>query len=206
MPADGGLSLTGDWAEATRIAKTLVDRFEKAVDRAVLKEANYLRGQMVKGITSGAPGGNPFKPLSPMTLALRSAGGFGGSKPLIGRTSALRMSIAVVRLGGGRVFVGVHRSAKGADGRSLLNIAKLMEFGGESTHTLRQRRYLMARLREAGVQLEKGTSSVPIGGKLIIPARPFIGPIIAAHAKPADVKKRFIAEIARAMGGDLGRG
>ena len=206
MPADGGVTLSPDWGQASRIASTMQGRFTKALDRAVMKEAQFLRSHMVKGIASGAPGGNPFKPLSPMTLALRAAGGFGGSKPLI-RTGALRGSITVVKLSGGRVFVGVHRSAKGADGKGLANVAALMEFGGTSTHTLRQRRYLMAKLRQAGITLPKGGGGgVPIGGKIIIPARPFVAPVLSTYAKPSDVKRRFYAEIAAAMGGDFGKG
>lgn len=206
MPADGGVGLSGGWADASRIATTMQGRFQKALDRAVMREAQFLRGKMVQGIASGAPGGNPFRPLSPMTLALRAAGGFGGSKPLI-RTGSLRSSITVVKVGGGRVFIGVHRSAKGADGKSLANVAALMEFGGTSTHTLRQRRYLMAKLRQAGISMPSGGGGgVPIGGKIVIPARPFVQPVIAAYAKPAQVRARFYASIAADMGGDFGKG
>jgi hypothetical protein len=221
--ADGGITLTGDWGEASRIASTMQSKFARALDRAVMREAHYLRSLMVKGIVSGAPGGNPFKPLSPMTLALRSAGGFGGTKPLI-RTGALRGSITVIKVGGGRVFVGVSRSARSADGKSLANIASIMEHGGTTTHTLRQRRYLMAKLREAGIDIAKfgrgpltrdakgryqrgqtTGSGVPIGSQIQIPARPFIGPILRVYAKPVDVRARFYASIAADMGGDFGK-
>jgi hypothetical protein len=203
MPADGGVTLSPDWAQASRIASTMQGRFTKALDRAVMKEAQYLRGMMVKGIASGAPGGNPFKPLSPMTLALRSAGGFGGTKPLI-RTGALRSSITVIRLSGGRVFVGVSRSAKGADGKSLANLGELHEFGGTSTRTLRQRRYLAIKLREAGISMPKG-GGAPLGSKITIPARPFIGPVLKTYAKPADVRRRFYQSVAESMSGDFGK-
>jgi hypothetical protein len=205
MPADGSVAMTGSWADAQRIALTMQGRFQKAIERAVLKEANYLRSQMVKGIASGAPGGAAFAPLSPMTLALRAAGGFGGTKPLI-RTGALRSSITVVKLGQGRVFVGVHRSAKGPGGSSLVNVAQAMEFGAHPTRTLRQRRFLMATLRRAGITLPKGVVGAPRGSKINIPPRPFIGPVLRVHGKPADVRRRFAATIAAAMGGDFGKG
>ena len=199
----GGLGLTGDWAAAQRIATTMQAKFQNAVERAVMKEAQFLRGKMVQGIASGAPGGATFRALSPMTLALRAAGGFGGSKPLI-RTGALRSSITVVKLGQGRVFVGVHRSAQGPGGQSLANIGALMEFGGTSTRTLRQRRFLMAKLRAAGITVPPG-GGAPLGSKITIPARPFVGPVLKAYAKPAAVKARFYQSIAEAMGGDWGK-
>ncbi|RTL06447.1 hypothetical protein EKK58_05700 [Candidatus Dependentiae bacterium] len=104
----------GQWNEASRIAFTMVDRFKKALEMAVLKEAHFLRGKMVQGISSQAPGGKAFVPLSPLTLALRKAMGFGGSKALI-RTGALRAAITAIRVPGAspRAFVGILRQAKG---------------------------------------------------------------------------------------------
>lgn len=205
-----GVTRYGDWEEAARIAATMQAKFKKALEQAVLKEAHYLRGQIVKGIASQAPGGSAFAPLSPMTLALRKADGFGGSKALI-RTGALRGSISVLRVPGheAKAFVGVLRKAKSKDGKDLVNIGKVHEFGATVRKTERQRRYLMAKLRNAGIRLppRAGEGEGEGDGKnvFVIPPRPFIAPVIATYAKPADVKKRFYANVAAAMDGDWGR-
>lgn len=213
----------GDWAEAARIASTMQAKFKRALEQAVLKEAHYIRGHIVKGIASQAPGGSAFRPLSPMTLALRKAEGFGGSKALI-RTGALRGSITVLRVPGveAKAFVGVLRKSKSKDGKSLANIGEIQEFGATVPVTDRMRRYLWAKLRAAGVKVQFGPKIPPIrdakgkfrkakaptgAGKnvFVIPPRPFIAPVIATYAKPADVKKRFYANVAAGMDGDWGR-
>lgn len=109
----------GQWKDAARIASTMVGRFKTALEQAVMKEAHFLRGKMVQGIASQAPGGKAFAPLSPITLALRKAMGFGGSKALI-RTGALRANITAIRVPGSapRAFVGILRQAKGSGGGS----------------------------------------------------------------------------------------
>jgi hypothetical protein len=202
----------GDWAKVAQITRTMRDRFEAAVRVALLREAQYLRGKMVTGIASGAPGGKPFAPLSPITLAIRKARGFGGSKPLI-VTGTLRRSPSVVQVGGrgigGAVFVGIHRSARGKNGKSLVNIAEIHEFGRSWKQKLspKARRFLFAMLRKAGLSqggASKGRFSSPGGSGTIsinIPARPFVRPTFEMYAKPADVKRRFMANIADRMGG-----
>src|SRR4051812_47673109 len=115
----------GDWAEVSRITSQMAEKMTKAQRVAVMREAHLLRGHMVKGIASQAPGGAAFAPLSPITLAMRKFRGFGGSKALIA-TGSLRGAITVVQVAGGtgaggRVFVGVHRSAKGPGGKAMAN-------------------------------------------------------------------------------------
>ena len=67
------MRLTGPWGEAAAITQRMQARFAKGMVQATLKEAHHLRGRMIKGITSQAPGGLAFKPLSPATLALRQS-------------------------------------------------------------------------------------------------------------------------------------
>ncbi len=214
----------GDWKKVGAIVTTMRNRFEAAVRVALLREAHYLRGKMVQGIASGAPGGQAFKPLSPITLAMRKARGFGGSKPLI-VTGTLRRSFSVVHLRGGggiggAVFIGIHRSARGKGGKSLVNIAEIHEFGRSWKQKLspRARRYLFAVLgktnigrgpagRNAKGQFTRG-KYVRRGGatadgtiSIHIPARPFVRPVFTTYAKPADVKRRFMVVIADRMGG-----
>lgn len=183
------------------------DRFRAAAQKAVLREAHYLRGQIVKNITSqGALAGRPFKPLSPGTILVRRFRGFGGGKILM-VTGALRNSITVKKMSGGGAFVGVLRQSRSSSGTSLANVAEIHEFGAgpyQIIMTDRQRRFLMAALRTMGGPSGPGKSS---GGVLIIkiPARPFIGPVVEKFAKPEAVKKRFWADVSRLMGGDFGK-
>jgi phage gpG-like protein len=200
--------LIGDWAKTAKIMNSMETRFRAAAQKAVLREAHYLRGQIVKNITSGgALAGKPFKALSPATLAIRRFRGFGGGKVLM-HTGALRNSITVKKMAGGGAFVGVLRQSRSsAGGKSLANVAAIHEFGaGPYTMimTERQRRFLMVALRSMGGASSPGKSS---GGVLVIkiPARPFIGPVIEQFAKPDAVKRRFWADVAKSMNGDFGQ-
>ena len=75
----------GGWQQAQRILRAGPARFRRAVDRAVLQEAQLYKKEIVQGLTSGRPGGKTLEPLSPTTLATRRARGMRGSKPLIAR-------------------------------------------------------------------------------------------------------------------------
>ena len=204
------MQLTGDWQKASKLAEGLAGRFQKSVAAALMAEGQYLRGQIVKGIRSGAPGGKAFAPLSPITLAVRRFRGFGGSKPLIA-TGSLVGSIVAVRIGGG-VFVGISRSAKSKGGKGLANIGEIHEFGRTWTQPLssKARRFLFAALRASGLSQgsgpkAKGTSGGAATITITIPARPFIGPVLERDGKPEAVAKRFWERVAQGMGGDLGR-
>ena len=62
---------TGDWAKAREIFETMAVAVDTASQKAISQEAQFFRGEIVKGIVSQAPGGKAFKPLSPLTLAAR---------------------------------------------------------------------------------------------------------------------------------------
>jgi hypothetical protein len=194
-----GIKLTGDWGRAL---KALNLDLRGAVDKAMMKEAHFLRSKIILNIQSGGnEAGAPFTPLSPTTLAVRAFKGFGGSKPLI-VTGALIGAVSVVRVSGG-VFVGIKRSAK-AGGAKL---AELHEFGGgpwTRPMTDKQRRFLHAVFRNAGAA-SPGKSA---GGGTItwrIPARPFVNPVIRKFMTPSDVRKRFWTNVAQNLGFELGR-
>lgn len=210
--------LFGDWNKIPEVV-TLGVRFQKAVDKALLQEGHRLRGDIVKGIASGAPGGKQFAPLSPITLAIRKAKGFGGSKPL-NVSGTLRGSITVKRLDGA-VFVGLLRAS------AATNVGAIHEFGRTWTQTVtaKSRRFFFAMLKKAngsgtrdaqGRYLKRGSG----GGGLIgprlkggafrsktgtvtisIPARPFIGPVFEAERD--QIVSRFWESVAKSMGGDL---
>lgn len=191
----------GDWVKTTRILENASERYKKACDQAVLKEANYIRGKIVANLTSGgALAGQPFRPLSPSTMIVRSFLGFGGSKPLI-VTGGLLGAVAVSKIGNA-TFVGIRRTGGGKGGA---NLAELHEYGGGPwTHQMtdKQRRFLQAAFGNSGAASPgKGNGTITIR----IPARPFVGPVIDRFAKPEDVRKRFFANVALSMGGDFGK-
>ncbi len=206
------MKLTGDWARATKLADGLAGRFQKSVAAALMAEGQYLRGQIVKGIRSGAPGGKAFAPLSPLTLAIRKfRGRGGGTKPLI-QSGALIGGIVAVRRGAG-VFVGLLRQSQNKGGKSLTNIGAIHEFGASWTQTLslKARRFLFAALRASGLSNGGGGGAKKGAGggagtiTITIPARPFIGPVLEQEAQPEAVKKRFWANVAKGLGYDLGK-
>ncbi|MFH0902224.1 MAG: hypothetical protein V2A73_16450 [Pseudomonadota bacterium] len=188
---------TGDWALARRILAGAPTRLKASVDIALRQEAELLRREIVLGITQQAPGGESFKPLSPLTLAARKLAGFGGSKALIVHAD-LRNSIATI-VRGDEAFVGVPRKARGQDGRSLVDVAELNEFGSDPIVipiTPRMRRYLFALLRKAGQEPEGGSGKGVV--VVTIPARPFLRPAFKRWSR--DVQRRFLRRVAGHMG------
>lgn len=221
------IRLVGQVGAVRRIVTTGADRFDRGVRQQLLREAHFLRGKMVTGIASQAPGGVAFQALSPLTIASRAFGGFGGSKALI-RTGGLRGAVSVVRVPGstgigGAVFVGVHRSARSEGGTNLANLADIHEFGRQWTmpFTPRMRRFLFAMLAAAGNKLARGPVTRDAKGRfrrgkyagkgngdgtitIRIPERSFVRTTFATHGKPDAVRKRFVYGLAKAMGGDFG--
>ena len=191
------VSRTGDWARARRLLTAAPQRLQAAIGTAVRQEAHALRNDIVQGLTSQAPGGEPLKPPSPLTIAARQLEGFGGSKALIVRGD-LRNSITVI-VQGDEAFIGVSRSARSKDGASMVDLAKLHEFGGPPVIipiTPKMRRFLFALLRKAGKEPTGG------GGRGIIvvqvPARPFLRPAFDKFREGAS--RRFLERVARGLG------
>src|SRR6188768_3418131 len=145
------VSRTGDWARVRRLLTAAPQKLQSAIATAVRQEAHVLRNEIVQGLTSQSPGGEPLAPPSPLTLAARQLEGFGGTKSLIVRGD-LRNSIVVI-VEGDEAFIGVSRSARSKDGAAMVDVAKLNEFGGPPTIipiTPKMRRYVFALLRQAG--------------------------------------------------------
>ncbi|MBK8977158.1 MAG: phage virion morphogenesis protein [Planctomycetes bacterium] len=191
------VSRTGDWARARRLLTAAPQRLQAAIGTAVRQEAHALRNEIVQGLTSQAPGGEPLKPPSPLTIAARQLEGFGGSKALIVRGD-LRNSITVI-VQGDEAFIGVSRSARSKDGASMVDLAKLHEFGGPPVIipiTPKMRRFLFALLRKAGKEPTGG------GGRGVIvvqvPARPFLRPAFDKFREGAS--RRFLERVARELG------
>lgn len=191
------VSRTGDWARARRLLTAAPQRLQAAVSAAVRQEAHALRNEIVQGLTSQAPGGETLKPPSPLTIAARQLEGFGGSKALIVRGD-LRNSITVL-VQGDEAFIGVSRSARSKDGASMMDLAKLHEFGGPPViipMTPKMRRFLFALLRQAGKEPTGGSGR----GVIVVqaPARPFLRPAFDKFRVGAS--RRFLERVARELG------
>jgi len=191
------VSRTGDWARARRLLTAAPQRLQAAIGTAVRQEAHALRNDIVQGLTSQAPGGEPLKPPSPLTIAARQLEGFGGSKALIVRGD-LRNSITVI-VQGDEAFIGVSRSARSKDGASMVDLAKLHEFGGPPVIipiTPKMRRFLFALLRQAGKEPTGGNGRGVI--VVQVPARPFLRPAFDKFREGAS--RRFLERVARELG------
>ena len=183
------VSRTGDWARARRLLTAAPQRLQAAIGTAVRQEAHALRNEIVQGLTSQAPGGETLKPPSPLTIAARQLEGFGGSKALIVRGD-LRNSITVI-VQGDEAFIGVSRSARSKDGASMVDLAKLHEFGGPPViipMTPKMRRFLFALLRQAGKEPTGGSGRGVI--VVQVPARPFLRPAFDKFREGAS--RRFL--------------
>ena len=203
-----GISLFGPWQKAYEICDSMQERFKRTAKKAVLQEANFLRGKIIEGLREQAPGGQAFAPLSPLTLAIRAFEKFKGSKALI-RKGDLRNAIVVKSSENGDAFVGVLRTAKSKTGESLVNIAEMNENGAGPIIvpiTPASRRYFHAALEAAGLAPPKNG---PTGGGAAIaivriPPRPFLAPVFAKYETPDSVRNRFYRILLEEMQTDLG--
>lgn len=101
------------------------EKIPKALKRSVLQISHALAGLIVGGIQKQSPGGKKFAALAPSTIALK-----GSSKALINHGDLIG-SVQVHPVQGGRgAFVGVHKKAK-ENGKSMANVAEIMEFGAK---------------------------------------------------------------------------
>jgi len=194
---------TGDWAVARRLLAGGPVKLKAAVGTALRQEAQLLRKEIVQGITRQAPGGESIKPPSPLTLAARQMKGRGGTKALM-VSGDLRNGIAAI-VKGDEAFVGVPRKARGKDGKSLVDVAQVQEFGAGPIiipMTPAMRRFLFALLRVAGESGGGGSGK----GVVVVqtPARPFLRPAFKVFQK--GVQKRFLGRVAGLMGLGAGGG
>ena len=191
------VSRTGDWARARRLLTAAPQRLQAAIGTAVRQEAHALRNEIVQGLTRQAPGGETLKPPSPLTIAARQLEGFGGSKALIVRGDLRNSITAIVQ--GDEAFIGVSRSARSKDGASMVDLAKLHEFGGAPViipMTPKMRRFLFALLRQAGKEPTGGSGRGVI--VVQVPARPFLRPAFDKFREGAG--RRFLERVARELG------
>ena len=204
------IGLTGDWRRASRILSTGPAVIRTAIGVAVAQEAQFFRRKVIEGFREQAPGGQAFKPLAETTLAIRRFTGFRGTKALIVRGD-LRNSVKVVNrrgIFGAESFIGVLKSAKSSDGKDLVNIAEVHEFGSRTfliEVTPAMRRFLAAAFTQELGGLSGGRGGLTRGVIVVkIPARPFLQPVIDAFFSGPVAAARFQARVAVAMGGTFG--
>jgi hypothetical protein len=190
---------TGDWERARSLLAAGPARLRGAIGALLEQEAQTLRGQIVEGLKSQAPGGKALPSLAATTLAARRMVGAGGSKALL-RRGTLPEAI-VVRLSGLEAFVGVSGGASAGGGKSAADLAKLHEFGaGPFVVRLspKARCFLFAMLRQSGQ--ERGGSEGGGRGVAVIriPPRPFLRPAFEAYRK--GVRGRIALQVARLLG------
>lgn len=191
----------GDWDKLSNLFGKIPTALERATNKAIKKEAHFLRTKIVDGIKDQAPGGKQFLPLAVTTLAVRKFQGFNGTKALI-KTGDLRNSIQVIDAPEG-VFIGVHRNAKGKNGKTMIDIATLHEQGSGPIViqvTAKMRRFLMAAFRKAGLNGPYGSGTGIMVMK--IPARPFIGPVFEKFSGQGSME-RIQKEMTRLLLGVL---
>jgi hypothetical protein len=193
-----GAQRTGDWDKVRRMLAGAPARVQAAAQTALRQEAHLLRKEIIEGLTAQAPGGEPIRPLSPLTLGTRQLRGRSGTKALVERGD-LRNAISVV-IDGDAAFVGVPRKARSTDGKSLFDIAQAQEYGTAPRIvpiTPAMRRFLFAVLRRAGVALTGEGSGK---GVIVVqvPARPFLRPAFEKFARGA--QRRFLNRVAALLG------
>lgn len=202
----------GDWNKAAAVLPGLAPRLQKAMNQAVLQLAQEMRKEVLEAFEKEGTPGKPWAPLSPLTLALRKfRGGTGaGGTKILQVAGTLRNAVDVVK-GPAGVFLGIKRSAKTRDGKSLVNVGMVQEFGAtiHMTMTPKMRRYLAAAMKASGVRPHAGGGAKGKGATSItihIPARPFLGPIVEAWTDHPDrMEKELMERLAKLLDGDLGR-
>ncbi len=196
--------MVGPWGAVLKTLAHFPRDFADAKRKALLQEGQFFRNEILKGIREQAPGGKQFKPLSPATIAIRQAFGMRGTKALIAHGD-LRNSIVAQAIGD-EVFVGILRTAKGADGQSLVDVAKVQEEGSKPIVikiTPKMAAMLHAAFRQAGGMGNRMGPPPKSTGIMIvqIPARPFLGPVFEKFGDPEQASERFAERFRKAMRG-----
>lgn len=188
---------TKDFGKAQNQLGRLAKRLPGAVSQSMAYEAVVLAGDIRRGIRSGAPGGQRFRPLAKSTIRMKKS-----SKPLIHNADLIR-SIKSEKVSQDRYettyFVGVNRNERNRKGDSLANIAEIHEFGTRPYKiqvTPKMRRFWFAMFR-AGVFVAPLSPKKTVIHHPGIPARPFLRPTFDVWKK--DAEKRIVRRIGKRL-------
>lgn len=142
--------LEGDWdALLSVLAKSPI---KKAIELTCNRVGIAAAAAVKKGIRDGAPGGKKFAPLSDFTKARK-----GSTKPLIDNGDLLG-SISHQVLSSNEVWVGALRGTRTKDGKDIVDIAAVHEFGATIKVTPKMRGYLHSQ----GLHLAASTQYIHI--------------------------------------------
>lgn len=182
--------LTGDWDKLNNLLNP--ERLQKKLHQATARVGNYGVSEIKKGIVSGAPAGEKFTPLSPMTIENRKKRhGKASTRPLIDNGDLVG-SITYAIPNPDTVFIGVKKTAKG--GADQANIAAVHEFGCTIPVTPKMRAYM----HYQGVHLKPTTQYINI------PPRPFLSPIFNSNEFREKIAKIYLRAIKSAFFADSG--
>lgn len=170
--------------------RLMVGSISKAVSTVLAHEAFLLSNEMKNGLIDQKPGGKQIRPLSRMTILLRGFRGGRGpthTKALIDSASMVD-AVQAKRKNKYHYTAGVHRNVRSKDGKKLINIAAIHEYGTRQytvTVTPKMHRFSIA-LYMAGIL----KAPWRIGQKLKrkIPARPWLRPAHEVWEKDADTR------------------
>jgi hypothetical protein len=168
-----------------------------AIRRVLLQEGNALAREMKLGIRGQSPGGKAFRPLAESTIKRKKS-----SKALIDKGDLMgSINVTPIPLSAEvAVFVGVNRGKRTKDGKDLMNIAEIHEFGTRPfmipvTPKLRAWWYAMYKQGVMRYNLSRRTFILNHPG---VPERPFLRPAFDAWKRGAN--GRVLREIANRMG------
>jgi hypothetical protein len=211
----GGVSLYGPWGPlGAFLQKASVHaRWERALDRAIGKEAHKIAKMISDTFNAQGAKGKKWKPPAAGTLLMRRAKGKRGRTKALMVYGDLKGSIKVKHAGSTEWFVGIHRSAKGKrGGKALANVGAIHEFGAprfEIPVTRKMRAYFWYLHIKTRGAWRPGTGRKPPKfmvmpihpGKteirMSIPARPFIRPVWDAEKEESGnrIVKQTLVEI-----------
>lgn len=205
--------MTGSGWSKARVALGGRTRVIAALDKALAAEALRIQGRMKEGLVRQAPGGEPLRKLSPLTLAMRKLAGFEGTKILI-RSGEMMRAISVKKHGPLRYEVGVLRTArrrsasgKFAGGASLANVARVHEYGKTIVIrvTPKMRAFFFAALAKLNLPPKAGNGMFKRGILILrIPARPFIRPAFEAQRRDPQASRRIMRHAGILLRGEFG--
>lgn len=180
--------------------KMMVGSVSRGVSAVLAHEAFRLSNEMKNGLISQRPGGKPIRPLSRMTILLRGfriKRGPTHTKALIDSASMVN-AVEARRRSNFHYTAGVHRNVRSQDGKNLVDIAKVHEYGSRAytvTVTPKMHRFSIA-LYLAGIL--KAPWRVGQKLKRKIPARPWLNPAKDVWEQGAD--ERFTVELGAILG------
>lgn len=194
-----GMSVTleGDWKNKTEAGRRIARLMDVKIGQFLIREAEIMR--MLVGHSFAAQGTpRAWQKLSKWTIANRRLNRFGGTKALIW-SGEMRKSISTSYDPNRKAsFCGIKYKTKAPDGKSMVNLAKLHEYGSKKIAiriTPRMRRFLfvLAKFLPRGMRWTKRNKRGHYTTGIIviqIPPRPFMGPQKPVFALNAERRAR----------------